>query len=153
MKKGTSVRISQDQVPDRFNAEFIDHWVTELKIPNSQKSNFGVVCREVACLYAQEYSSLDQRDLAGRVRSEIQDLSNAAEDQKYDDVATLREKLSKGACDLLSLRGPLPSADELRGPNREAACATVAKLCRTGGRGDGRIVTKANVGSIVDTSW
>jgi hypothetical protein len=143
MKKGTSIRISEDQVPDRFNAEFIDHWVRELKIPSTQKSNFSVVCREVACLYVQKYSSLDQRKLAGQVRREIQDLSNAAEDQKYDDVSTLRENLSKRACDLLSLRGPVPSADELRGPNREAACATVAKLCRTGGRGDGRIVTKS----------
>jgi hypothetical protein len=142
MKKGTSVRISEDQVSDRFNAEFIDRWAKELEIPASEKSNFGVVCREVACLYAQEYSSLDQRNLAGQVRREIQDLSNAAEDQKYDDVATLRENLSKRACDLLSLRGSLPSTDEPRGPNREVACATVARLCRIGGTA-GRVVSKS----------
>jgi hypothetical protein len=141
MRKGTSVRITEDQVPEQFNVEFIVRWAKELEIPDSKKTKFGVACREVACLYAQEYSLLDQKKLADQIQREVRDLYNAAEAMS-DCVAALRENLSARARDFLSLRGPLPSADELRGPNRETACAAVARLCRIGGTA-GRIVSKS----------
>ena len=135
-----------DQVERIFNTSSIDELARIAKLPSyADKHQFANGIREAARIYAKDA----REPTANELNKQITELHRAAKHLQYERVANLTESLSPKAQDMLNeyaerWRSPtkLPPPEALRDPGlRETACATVASLCRIGGKKnvDGRL--------------
>jgi hypothetical protein len=151
--------VTADQIPHIFDDACIEDLASIGKLPpHANRQRFAVGVREAARIYTTEIREPNDNE----VRAEIESLYRAAERQRFEQLATLLEKLSQRARSLLkydewtrvhlsadNLDSPrsrrristrrrsvtLPSPEALRDEHRrDKACARVVKLCQYGGR-------------------
>jgi hypothetical protein len=97
--------------------------------PEADLEVFGCGIRAAADLFVRE----SRIPTSNEVRNEIASLHDAAERRAYNDVARRLTNLSLEASTILG--DELPAAADLKNEaSRDAAAATVASLCRVGGK-------------------
>jgi hypothetical protein len=129
--------IASEAIPRVFDDACIGELAVELPA-GADLARFGEGVREAARIYAMDARVPTDNEL----RAEIAKLWHVAERRRYDRVALLLEGLSPAAQRLLTERGgrpnvgiALPMPALLRDPaERDAACASVARLCQYGGQ-------------------
>jgi hypothetical protein len=131
--------IEVDQVERIFDTSSINDLARIAKLPSyADKEHFANGIREAARIYAKDA----REPTANELNKQITELHRAAEHLRYERVASLIESLSPKAQDMLNERAErwrppnkLPPPEALRDHGlRETACATVAGLCRIGGK-------------------
>jgi hypothetical protein len=125
--------IPADQIPHRFDHTCIENLARIGKLPrHANRQRFADSIREAARIYTTEIREPNDNE----VHAEIKRLHRVAERRHFEELATLVEKLSSRARNLLkydeclAVRLPEALRDHER---RNEACATVVKLCQYGG--------------------
>jgi hypothetical protein len=128
--------IASEDICHVFNDACVRELASELPA-GADLERFGEGVRAAARIYARDA----RIPTANELRAEIAKLQRAADRERHELVATLIECLTPRAHRLLNAREArpsisiaLPSPDLLRDPTeRDAACASVARLCEYGG--------------------
>jgi len=130
--------ISADSVRHIFGDEQLERLARICKLPDAvDLACFAEGVREAACTYAREVHIPN----CNKLYDEIRALYTAADEERYERVATLIENFSPVARTFLENRGArpsvelkLPSPQSLRDPrSRDAACRAIVTLCHVGG--------------------
>jgi hypothetical protein len=118
-----------------FDNACIDKLATIGRLPaDADRKRFAEGVREAAGIYAREARASTDNEL----HAEIAALYRAAERKRCEQVASLLEKLSLKARELLSKRAvrlsiELPAPESLRDTAQLQSCDMVLKLCQYGG--------------------
>ena len=118
-----------------FDNACIDKLATIGRLPaDADRKRFAEGVREAAGIYAREARASTDNEL----HAEIAALYRAAERKRCEQVASLLEKLSLKARELLSKRAvrlsiELPAPESLRDTAQQQSCDMVLKLCQYGG--------------------
>jgi hypothetical protein len=133
VKRKSVSAIKIEQVDQVFDDPFIQTIAKNAKLPaDADERRFAESVREAVRIYARDVREPNTNELYTRIK----ELHHAANQLEYDSVATLVERLSPIALDLLNNVAATnfpPTAALHDHALRKDACETIAGLCRIGG--------------------